>query len=132
MPILEAWRESHSNAVYVFGTRSDLPNGRLLEQGNDAWHAANLHCGECKGCRRRAAGSRTAGCEEFFLHRFRHSFGHACADAGYDIDTVRQWMGHHSTSVTQIYFRGRKYAATVDPFARKTAEVISIDKTEAA
>lgn len=126
LPVLMKWRQEHPNTVYVFGTSRDLPDGHWLETGNAAWHRAGLACGECEGCIARAKGSRTAGCEEFFLHRFRHTFGHRCADAGYDIDKVREWMGHFNTSETQKYFRGRDYnRVTVNPFAKKPSLAIA-------
>jgi integrase len=118
LPILKKWREDHPNTTYVFGTKNDLPDNHWLEYGNAAWRRAGLNCGKCKGCQSK---SRTAGCERFFLHRFRHSFGHRCADAGVDLDTLCVWMGHYDTCVTRIYMRGRDYKAKFDPFKKQTS-----------
>ncbi|MGO9323542.1 MAG: tyrosine-type recombinase/integrase [Terracidiphilus sp.] len=126
LPILKKWRKQHPDTTYVFGTKRDLPDGHWLEYGNAAWRRAGLDCGQCEGCKAHAAGSRTAGCEAFFLHRFRHTFGHRCADANVDLDKLCKWMGHHSVEVTrENYLRGRDYKATFDPFAVPVAVLVA-------
>ncbi|MGB6689953.1 MAG: site-specific integrase [Terracidiphilus sp.] len=109
--ILLKWRAQHPDTVYVFGTRSDLPNGHWWEHGKELWRAAGLNCGVCKSC----AGK--CECERFFLHKFRHTFAHRCLDGGVPIHKVSKWMGHHSIEVTAIYLSGRSQAMDTDPFA---------------
>ena len=112
MAVLRAWREAHPGTIYVFGTRSDLPNGHWLQYGKQFWRRAGLNCGVCDGCH----GKRNE-CDEFDLHKFRHTFAHRCLDAGIPIHKVSKWMGHHSIEVTAIYLSGGSNAADRDPFA---------------
>jgi len=112
-PMLLKWRERNQDKVYVFGTRSDLPDNHWLEYGKLAWRRAGLNCGQCNGCVRRDK------CGSFYLHRFRHSYGHRCADGGIPIHRLCKWMGHHSIEVTAIYLSGESGAVDADPFAVK-------------
>jgi integrase len=113
-PMLEAWREQHPTTVYVFGTRSDMPDNHWLEYGKKAWKKAKLDCGTCDGCN---SDGEYAGCDNFFLHRFRHSYGHRCANNGIPIHKLSRWMGHHSIEITAIYLSGGSLAADRDPFS---------------
>lgn len=108
-PLLLKWRELHPGKVYVFGTRSDLPDNHWLEYGKKAWKGAGLNCGMCDGCKK-------GKCEEFYLHKFRHSYAHRCLDSGNPIHKVSRWMGHHSIEVTAIYLSGGSLEASNDPF----------------
>lgn len=114
-PLLN-WRKQHPNAIYVFGTWSDLPNGHWLEYGKRFWKAAGLNCGVCDRC-----ASKHNECEGFYLHKFRHTYAHRCLDSGISIHKVCKWMGHHSIEVTAKYLSGGSYAADRDPFASQEA-----------
>jgi integrase len=114
-PMLLEWRAKNPKSVFVFGSkRSDMPDNHWLLYGKRAWKRAGQNCNVCDGCCK-----KTAECEEFFLHRFRHSFAHRCLDAGIGIHKVSRWMGHHSIEVTQVYLRGASTEADCDPFATK-------------
>jgi len=123
MPALKAWREAHPDTVYVFGTRSDMPDNHWLEYGKALWTKAGLDCGHCDGCSARRSKKHTkcgawdGGCKEFFLHKFRHSFAHRCLEAGIPIHKVSKYLGHHSISVTAIYLSGGSLESDRDPFA---------------
>ena len=112
-PLLLEWRKQHTDKVFVFGTpRSDMPDNHWLEYGKHAWKRAGLNCGQCDGCVKRNK------CEEFFLHRFRHSYAHVCLDNGVPIHKVSRRMGHYSIEVTAIYLRGDSQQDDAkDPFA---------------
>jgi integrase len=116
IPVLRAWRESHPDTIYLFGTSNDLPNGHWLEYGKKLWREAGLNCGVCDGCH-----SKRDDCDEFYLHKFRHTFAHRCLDAGIPIHKVSKWMGHHSIEVTAIYLSGGSTAADRDPFTERRA-----------
>ena len=109
--LLLKWREQHPDTVYVFGTRSDMPDNHWLEWGKQAWRKAGLNCGMCDGC------AKHEECRGFYLHKFRHSYAHRCLDEGIPIHKVSRWMGHHSIEVTAIYLSGGSMEADRDPFA---------------
>lgn len=48
--ILLKWREANPTSIYVFGTRSDMPNDHWLEKGKEFWKAVGLNCGVCPSC----------------------------------------------------------------------------------
>ncbi|MGB0073623.1 MAG: site-specific integrase [Terracidiphilus sp.] len=110
-PMLLKWRQQNPDKVFVFGTKNDMPDNHWLGYGKLAWKRAGLNCRRCDGC------IKHNECEEFFLHRFRHSFAHRCLNNGVPIHKVSKIMGHHSVEVTMIYLSGDSTAITVDPFA---------------
>lgn len=110
-PMLLEWRKQHPHTIYVLGSKNDLPDNHWLEYGKAAWRRAGLNCGQCDGCMKHEE------CENFYLHKFRHSFAHRCLNKGVPIHKVSKMMGHHSIEVTAIYSRGDSTAIDVDPFA---------------
>ena len=110
-PMLLKWRQQNPDKVFVFGTRSDMPDNHWLGYGKRAWKRAGLNCRRCDGCMKHDE------CENFYLHRFRHEFAHRCLNNGVPIHKVSKIMGHHSVEVTMIYLSGDSTAITVDPFA---------------
>ncbi len=54
--------------------------------------------------RRWVAAKAAAGIEPTFVfHALRHSFGTTCARNGVPLATIALWMGHASTTTTEIY-----------------------------
>jgi len=108
---LQEWREQNPNTVYVVGSpRGDQPNNHWLEYGKKFWKDAGLNCGVCDSCNQRDE------CEQFYLHRFRHTYAQRCLDKNIDIYELSRNMGHHDISVTIIYLRGRTSNTNIDPF----------------
>jgi integrase/recombinase XerD len=47
---------------------------------------------------------------EFFLHKFRATFATTCLQAGIDLRTVQQWLGHTDLASTMRYLRAARGA----------------------
>jgi site-specific recombinase XerD len=46
-----------------------------------------------------------AVCEQFYLHKFRHTFACMHLLAGVDVRTVQSWLGHSSLETTTCYLK---------------------------
>lgn len=120
-PVLEQWRAANPDTVYVFGTANDLPDGHWLEALKEYAREAKLVCGVCEGCNR-----ERGDCEEFTIHRLRHTFGHRCVAAGVPLHTLSKWLGHHDVNVTaKVYLQGGEWTGA-DPFAAAARKVVPI------
>jgi integrase len=108
--MLEDWRQQHPDTIYVLGTRRDLPDNHWLGKLKQFAREAGLNCGMCASCAKRGE------CEQFYLHKFRHSFAHRCLEQ-FSIHQVSKWLGHHDLQVTSIYLSGAPKDADCDPFA---------------
>jgi integrase/recombinase XerD len=66
---------------------------------------AELNCGRCVT----AHGNRCATgpyCQNYFLHKFRHTFATEHLRSGIDIRTLQGWMGHRDIQSTMVYLKG--------------------------
>jgi len=106
---LEEWRNLHPDGIFVLATKYDLPNGHLLRSLKRLATKAGLDCRMCAGC---ATGN---GCEEFYLHKFRHTYAHRTLEK-FSIHQVSKWMGHSNIAVTAIYLSGTPKDPDIDPF----------------
>lgn len=112
--VLEDWRERNPDTTFVIGTKGDLPPTHLLRTLKRLAGNNGLNCGQCESCASHDV------CEEFYLHRFRHTFAATTLEK-YNIHQVSRWMGHSSIAVTAIYLSGTAKDATIDPFALELA-----------
>jgi integrase/recombinase XerD len=66
---------------------------------------AKLNCGQCetKHGNKCAEGPH---CQNFFLHKFRHTFATEHLRHGVDIRTLQMWMGHRDIKSTMVYLKG--------------------------
>jgi integrase len=94
---LKAWRERHPRSRFIFGTKSDLPNGHWLHRLKKIAAKAGMNCGKCKTCRERNE------CENFYLHKFRASYATRLLRAGLDIVSVQKLLGHADVATTMRY-----------------------------
>ena len=80
---LKPWHVMNPGKRFIFGTRSDQPNGHFLE-----------------ACKELAA---KAGYDDskFWLHKFRSTFATWALRRGVDIRTVQGWMGHGKIEMTE-------------------------------
>jgi integrase len=102
---LKCWHKNNPGSRFIFGTRSDLPNGHLLETCKKIAHKAGLNCGQCRSCVEKKE------CENWYLHRFRHTFATWALQQGVDIRTLQFWLGHTKIEMTARYLspaRGMK------------------------
>jgi integrase len=82
---LKLWRELNPGKRFIFGTRSDKPNGHFLEA--------------CKELAVKAGYDDS----KFWLYKCRSTFATWALRRGVDIRTVQGWMGHSKIEMTERY-----------------------------
>ncbi len=97
--LLKAWKESHSQTRLVIGTKTDNPNGKLLQALKRLARRAGLNCGACEGCEEREE------CRGWYLHKFRATYCTKLLRSGMDPRTVQGLMGHSDIQTTMKYAR---------------------------
>jgi integrase/recombinase XerD len=66
---------------------------------------AKLNCGHCTTQHGNKC-SKGPYCQNFFLHKFRHTFATEHLRHGVDIRTLQNWMGHRDIKSTMVYLKG--------------------------
>lgn len=66
---------------------------------------AKLNCGHCTTQHGNKC-SKGPYCQNFFLHKFRHTFATEHLRHGVDIRTLQSWMGHRDIKSTMVYLKG--------------------------
>ena len=89
-------RALRPNAVFVLGTKNDLPNVKILYALKSKARKAGLNCGFCRGCAAREE------CHRFHVHYFRSSFASYALKRN-DIRKVMEWMGHSDLETLAQY-----------------------------
>ena len=87
----------------LFPTAGGLPNYHFLDLCKKIAFRAELNCGNCEKGDRSCADS--ACCDSWYLHKFRSTFATMHLQAGVDIRTVQQWMGHKDIASTMRYLK---------------------------
>jgi len=85
----------------------------------DQWCRHHLHTSVIRKAVKRAT-SRSGVQKRVTCHTFRHSFATHLLEAGTDIRTVQELLGHTDVNTTQIYTHiiGKHYAGTMSPIDR--------------
>ena len=115
--MLSMWRSMNTPDAYlVFGTSGGKANTHMLEKCKRIAYGNGLNCGRCH-TKKDNLCSEGPYCENYYLHKFRHTFATTHLRDGIDIRTVQMWMGHKDLESTLIYLkpaRGKEIQKKVD------------------
>ncbi len=101
-----------ANDRWVFPNLDGNPDGHFLRKFKAIAKKAGLNCGRCKTTMNTGRYEKTATevtckshpvCDKHYLHRLRKTAATRWLRAGFDLETIRVWLGHKSLAVTQLY-----------------------------
>ena len=98
---------------WAFTNEDGNPEGHFLRKFKAIANRAGLNCGQCKVVIREGrydnrhkvevtCESRPV-CDEHYLHRLRKTAATNWLRSGFDLMKIKNWLGHKSLEVTQIY-----------------------------
>jgi len=98
-------RRDATPAKLVFPNGRGNPDSEMDMIVKRVAQKAGLNCGQCvtKHGNKCAKGPH---CQNFFLHKFRHTFATEHLRHGVDIRTLQIWMGHRDIKSTMDYLKG--------------------------
>ena len=98
---------------WVFTNEDGKPEGHFLRKFKAIAKRAGLNCGQCKTTIRvgrydnrhevETTCETRPVCEEHYLHRLRKTAATNWLRSGFDLMKIKNWLGHKSLEVTQIY-----------------------------
>ncbi len=88
---------------FIFPTSTGQVNHHFLEICKSLALEAGLNCGNCDNGQSVCSESPT--CDNWFLHKFRATFATMHLQAGVDLRTVQDWMGHKDLASTMRYLK---------------------------
>lgn len=116
--LLEKRKKVAGNGRWIFTNQDGNPDGHFLRKFKSIAEKAGLNCGRCKttisaGRYRNTQGAEKINvtckshpvCEKHYLHRLRKTAATRWLRAGFDLETIRVWLGHKSLAVTQLYLQ---------------------------
>jgi site-specific recombinase XerD len=89
----------------LFANTRGRPDSEMDMMVKRVAQRARLNCGRCVT----EYGNKCAEgpyCQNFFLHKFRHTFATNHLRDGVDIRTVQTWLGHRDIKSTMVYLKG--------------------------
>jgi integrase/recombinase XerD len=98
-----------ANDRWIFPNADGNPDGHFLRKFKAIAKKAGLNCGRCKTTMNTGRYEKTATevtckthavCEKHYLHRLRKTAATRWLRAGFDLETIRVWLGHKSLAVT--------------------------------
>jgi len=112
---LKAYRARHPHHTLVTGTRSDLPNRKLLRTLKRIVYKSGIACGTCEGCR-----GKNHECGKWYLHKFRATAITTWHRAGMDMRTIMRLSGHSDLETVMRYL-----APSANPAIQKQVQGIN-------
>jgi integrase len=98
---------------WVFTNEDGKPEGHFLRKFKAIAKRAGLNCGQCRVAIREGRYDNRQEvevtcethpvCEEHYLHRLRKTAATNWLRSGFDLMKIKNWLGHKSLEVTQIY-----------------------------
>ena len=98
---------------WVFTNEDEKPEGHFLRKFKAIAKRAGLNCGQCKTTIREGRYDNRHEvettceirpvCQEHYLHRLRKTAATNWLRSGFDLMKIKNWLGHKSLEVTQIY-----------------------------
>lgn len=89
----------------VFPSTRGNPDSEMNTLIKRVAERAKLNCGRCVTEHRNKCGTGPY-CQNYFLHKFRHTFATEHLRSGIDIRTLQGWMGHRDIKLTMVYLKG--------------------------
>ena len=118
--MLEKRRKKMKDSRWIFPNQDGNPDGHFLRKFKTIAKKAGLNCGRCKTTMNVGRYHKTAVavdckshpvCENHYLHRLRKTAATRWLRAGFDLETIRVWLGHKSLAVTQLYLQDENKAS---------------------
>lgn len=111
---LKVWKAKNRNTLLIFPNGQGRPNGHLLRDLKNVAKNTKLNCGHCESTHfgQPVTCKTHAVCEQWYLHKFRHTF--ACMQLlgnedrqipGIDIRTLQLYLGHSDLETTSVYLK---------------------------
>lgn len=98
---------------WIFTNEDGKPEGHFLRRFKMIAKRAGLNCGQCKATIREGRYDNRHEvevtcetrpvCDEHYLHRLRKTAATNWLRSGFDLMKIKNWLGHKSLEVTQIY-----------------------------
>jgi integrase/recombinase XerD len=111
--LLYAYKKHAVSDRWVFTNEDGKPEGHFLRKFKAIAKRAGLNCGQCKVAIREGRYDNRHEvevtcktrpvCEEHYLHRLRKTAATNWLRSGFDLMKIKNWLGHKSLEVTQIY-----------------------------